>query len=109
MNPFHKKLWIGIVILALLSHLGLILPRIFKAGGAWGEWGTDSIKQMLGFVPAGLARLAGIWKAPLPDYGAGAGGASMTSQAVWYIASGLLGVGLAGVCIFALRKALGKR
>ena len=32
--------------LALLSPLGLILPRIMNAGAAWGEWGVDEIKNV---------------------------------------------------------------
>ena len=42
-----KKLWIGIVILTLLSPLGLIIPALFGAGGAWGEWGLEEIKKLI--------------------------------------------------------------
>ena len=109
METFHRKLWIGIGALALLSPLGLILPEKFKAGDAWGEWGTDSIKVMLGYVPSGLERLSELWKAPLPDYGPGAEGASMVAQSGWYILSGFLGIALAFAAIFVLRKALLKK
>ena len=36
-----SKLWLGVIILAFLSPLGLLLPEYFKAGDAWGEWGAD--------------------------------------------------------------------
>ncbi|MBI4707106.1 MAG: PDGLE domain-containing protein [Candidatus Omnitrophica bacterium] len=62
------KLWFGVVILILLSPLGLILPERFKASDAWGEWGADSFKELVGYIPRGLEKLSGLWKAPLPDY-----------------------------------------
>lgn len=62
------KLWILIAILIILAPIGLVLPEYFKAGGAWGEWGIDEIKELAGYIPAGLKRLASLWSAPLPDY-----------------------------------------
>jgi len=62
------KLWIPIAILIVLSPLGLLLPEHFKAGSAWGEWGIDEMRQLVGYVPKGLAKLSGLWQAPLPDY-----------------------------------------
>jgi cobalt/nickel transport protein len=62
------KLWIGLGVLILLSPLGLLLPTLFKAGGAWGEWGINEIKKLVGYVPKGLEKLAPLWNAPLPDY-----------------------------------------
>jgi hypothetical protein len=62
------KLWIGLAVLILLSPLGLLLPELFKAGGAWGEWGVDEIGKLVGYVPKGLEKLAPLWNAPLPDY-----------------------------------------
>jgi hypothetical protein len=62
------KLWIGLGILIILSPLGLLLPALFKAGGAWGEWGTDEIKELAGYAPRGLEKLSRLWNAPLPDY-----------------------------------------
>ena len=62
------KLWIGLGVLILLSPLGLLLPTLFKAGGAWGEWEMDEVKKLVGYVPKGLEKLAPLWNAPLPDY-----------------------------------------
>jgi len=62
------KLWIGLGILIVLSPLGLILPEHFKAGDAWGEWGTDGIKELVGYIPQGLEKLSSLWSAPMPDY-----------------------------------------
>jgi cobalt/nickel transport protein len=62
------KLWIGLGVLILLSPLGILLPEHFKAGAAWGEWGIDEIKELAGYIPKGLEKLAPLWNAPLPDY-----------------------------------------
>lgn len=62
------KLWIGILILMGLSPLGLWLPERFKAGDAWGEWGVDKLRQLVGYVPEGLEKLSSLWSAPIPDY-----------------------------------------
>jgi hypothetical protein len=63
-----SKLWLGIGILVILSPLGLLLPEYFKAGDAWGEWGPDTLKELVGYIPQGFEKLSGLWNAPLPDY-----------------------------------------
>jgi hypothetical protein len=35
MTKFQKKLWIGLAIMALLTPLGIYLPKKFNAGDAW--------------------------------------------------------------------------
>jgi cobalt/nickel transport protein len=62
------KLWIGLGVLILLSPLGLLLPEHLKAGAAWGEWGIDQIKGLVGYVPKELEKLAPLWNPLLPDY-----------------------------------------
>ncbi|MBI4743665.1 MAG: cobalamin biosynthesis protein [Actinobacteria bacterium] len=64
----YKKLWIGLVVLIILSPLGIIIPAKFNAGSAWGEWGSDEIKSMIGFVPKGMKKLETIWSAKIPGY-----------------------------------------
>ncbi len=63
-----KKLWIGIAILIILTPLGIIIPDHFKAGSAWGEWGKEEVSKLVGYVPAGFAKLSELWNAPMPDY-----------------------------------------
>lgn len=87
------KLWVGIGILILLSPFGLLLPKHFKAGDAWGEWGTDTIKELAGYVPQGLQRLSGLWEAPIPDYAfKGWEEKGLGSLSFAYIASSLIGI-----------------
>ncbi len=106
----HTKLWIGLGILILLSPLGLILPAKFGAGTAWGEWSTEEMHKLIGYVPAGLAKGSDRWKAPMPDYATkGKQEPSLKKQSSEYILSAVLGVSVvAGVAVL-LGKALAKR
>ena len=83
-----RKLWWALGGLILLSPLGLL-----ARGTAWGEWGIEEVQQMLGYVPAGMQRLAGAWPhAPFPDY-ALPGMTSSWAAALGYIVCALVGVG----------------
>ncbi len=68
-NSKLRTLWIGIGILILLVPMGLIVPELLRAGGAWGEWGAEELKKIVGYVPEGMKDLSRIWKAPVSDYG----------------------------------------
>lgn len=92
------KLWIGLGVLAIVSPIGLYMPDKFKAGNAWGEWDADKIKGLVGYVPAGLEKIASVWKALIPDYafkGMGnAGLAGLDHLSIAYIVSALVGIAL---------------
>ena len=92
-NLKFGKLWIGIAILIILSPVGLILPKLFKAGGAWGEWGSDEIEKIAGYVPHGLKKLSELWKAPIPGYAFSGWDKGFKSYA-GYIFSGIIGAAL---------------
>lgn len=105
-----KKLWIGIGALAVCSPLGVFLPGIFKAGSAWGEWGTDEIKEAAGYIPAGLQRLADIWRAPLPDYSfRGWEGKGVGYQSCAYVISAVVGIAVVVAVSMALGKVLSEK
>jgi cobalt/nickel transport protein len=104
MTKSQKKLWTGLFILALLTPLGVVLPERFNAGEAWGEWGAGTLEKLLGYVPEGLRRWAGLWKAPIPGYNFGGEGASTAVQVISYIASGLIGVVAAGIVIYIISR-----
>ena len=104
------KLWIGMIVLILLSPLGLILPQHFKAGSAWGEWDANEIQKLIGYVPQGLKKLADLWNAPMPDYafkGWEEKGLSYLSFA--YISSAVLGIVIIVAVIYLLGKLLGSK
>jgi len=108
MTTFQKKLWIGLLIMALLTPLGILLPETFNAEDAWGEWGIDKLEKLLGYVPEGLKKLADIWKAPISDYNFGGEGASKAVRVLSYIASGFLGIGVCILIVFIISRSISK-
>jgi cobalt/nickel transport protein len=101
------KLGIGVGVLILLSPMGLIVPDHFNAGSAWGEWGSEDIKALVGYVPQGLERLGALWEAPMPGYAfTGWEGRGLTHLSVAYIVSGIVGVGLILALVWGLGKCL---
>jgi len=100
----QKKLWIGLLIMALLSPLGIFLPQLFNSGDAWGEWGTDTLEKLLGYVPEGLRQYAEFWKAPVQDYNLGGEESSLTVQVISYIASGIIGILFVALVIYLISK-----
>ncbi len=106
MNPFQKKLAIGLLVMALLSPLGIILPRLFNAGSAWGEWGPAALQGLLGYVPEGFRKYAGLWKAPAGNYNLGGEHASASAHIISYIISAIAGILIVGFAIFLIAKLL---
>lgn len=104
-----KKLWIGIGILAVLSPLGVLLPRWLGAGGAWGEWSAEEIERISGFIPAGMKRLAELWNAPLSDYAVPGQGKGLLGESLGYVLTGLIGIALTAGAMYVLAKLLARR
>ncbi|HEX9116978.1 MAG TPA: cobalt transporter CbiM [Anaerolineae bacterium] len=93
-----RGLFVSLAVLVVATPLGLLAP-----GTAWGEWsGAELARLGFGFVPAGLARLGGLWGAPLARYDLPALG----NAKMGYVLSALLGVFLAGVVAWLLTLAL---
>ena len=108
MKRFEKKLWLGLIVMALLSPLGIILPKKFGAEDAWGEWSLDTLERLLGYIPEGLKRTADIWVAPIPDYNFGGDGALVITKTLSYIVSGIIGIILASIIMKIISKQLFK-
>lgn len=108
MTRTQKRLWTGLFIMAVLSPLGILLPAWFHSGDAWGEWDTDTLEKLLGFVPDGLKKYAGLWKAPVPDYNVGGEHAPLAVQVISYIASGVLGILVVALVIYVIAKVMVK-
>ncbi len=106
----YRRLWIALLVLALLSPIGLYLPSLLKAGGAWGEWGLDEIRERLGYAPAGMEKTADLWKAPLPDYALpGQENAPLSRLSLSYLFSAFLGMGLCAAGGYLVARWLAKR
>ena len=107
--PAMLRLGASVYALAKLgSALGVPLPEIMKAGSAWGEWGIDEVRQMIGYAPAGMERAAGRWKAPLPEY-ALSGDGSLPVRSVAYVLSAFLGIIACGGGAYLLARWLTRR
>ncbi|MFH0918222.1 MAG: PDGLE domain-containing protein [Candidatus Omnitrophota bacterium] len=104
------KLWLGLAVLILLSPLGLLLPEHFKAGTAWGEWGTNEIKKLAGYVPQGFEKLSNLWNAPMPDYAfKGWEEKGLPHLSFAYIISAIVGIILVVFAILRIGKLLVKK
>jgi cobalt/nickel transport protein len=101
----YRNLLIALGVMALLTPVGLYLPRILQAGGAWGEWGIDEVRTMVGYAPAGMEKRADAWKAPMHDY-APPGGEEASSQAQgwYYLFSAFLGIIACGGAAYLLAR-----
>ncbi len=104
MKTFRRKLVIGIIILALLSPLGLLLPHFFKSKVSFGEASADSLKTELGYIPAGMKKTEKIWKAPVKDYELGTQEKPLWKKSIIYLGSGFLGIGLIALGTLWLQK-----
>lgn len=86
-----RKLWIGLLILAVLSPLGLLVPHWLHGGPAWGEADWDQVEKQ----PSLLHRVSGYWQAPLPNYSSsGAEHSGLAAQSLWYALSAFCGLAL---------------
>jgi cobalt/nickel transport system permease protein len=58
-----RWLWGAVGVLTLLTPIGAL-----ARGAAWGEWSGRDLKSLVGYVPANLAKLGGLWRATMPGY-----------------------------------------
>jgi hypothetical protein len=104
MHTFRRKLIVGILILALLSPLGLLLPGFFKSKEPFGETSADSLKKELGYIPGGMKKDEKIWRAPVKDYELGPDDKPLWKKSIIYLGSGFLGIGLIALGTLWLQK-----
>ncbi|MGA2775664.1 MAG: PDGLE domain-containing protein [Candidatus Omnitrophota bacterium] len=109
MKPI-TKFWIAIAVLIILSPLGLMLPKHFKAGSAWGEWGVDKMQKLAGYIPKGLGKLSNLWKAPMPDYAfKGWEGKGLPQLSFAYIMSAIAGILIIVIVVLIIGRLLVKK
>ena len=75
-----KKYWYAIIALIIFAPIGLLAQ-----GTAFGEWSGGDLKAKLGFIPDGMVRLGGVWKALLPDYSIPGFGSNFFNSSLGYI------------------------
>lgn len=99
-RQISRKLWGALAVVLLLTPLGIV-----ASGAAWGEWAPKDFANAATraeiavasrsavpptAVPTGLARMANLWTAPLPDYAPH----FVKSAAFGYLLSAMFGVGV---------------
>jgi cobalt/nickel transport protein len=104
----YKKLIIFLVILIVLSPLGLMVPKLFNADGAWGEWSIESVKEQTGIEPKGMKNDATLYKAPIDDYNLSDKNNSLSQLSVSYIISGVIGTGIILILTFGTVKLMSR-
>jgi cobalt/nickel transport system permease protein len=95
-----RPLWLGLALMMVLTPLGLL-----ATASAWGEWGTQDLKNAAAreqiaaasgnvappaAVPAGLEKLSTVWTAPMPEYAP----RFLKSERLGYVCSAMFGTGL---------------
>jgi cobalt/nickel transport protein len=87
------KLWLWIAVLAILTPLGIIIPKYFRSAGAFGE-----------------QKISGLWNAPMPDYAfKGWEEKGLPHLSLAYIISALAGIAVIVVLVMAIGKFLSKK
>jgi len=104
MDKTFRVLIYAMIALVILVPIGLI-----ATGTAYGEWGPDELQQAVGYVPAGLQQLNGLWSAPLQDYGLPGQGDTLPEQTPGYYVSAIVGCVVVGGVAYLLGKTIIKR
>jgi cobalt/nickel transport protein len=104
LDKLQKKILITLLLLCLITPIGILAPMFLNAGNAWGEWSAHTIKDLVGYVPQGLARYSEVWKAPLTDYTINARDSSVVHQSGYYIVAGILGATVTYVVMLVISK-----
>jgi ABC-type Fe3+ transport system permease subunit len=99
-----KKLWIGLLVLAVLTPLGLL-----ATGTAFGEWGSKELQQTLGYVPEGIKSGETLWQAIFSGYSIPGFGNTFLHSSMGYILSAVIGIALIYTATLTLGKIIAKR
>ena len=87
-----RFLWVVLAVMIVIVPIGLLVP-----GTAWGEWGTEQLSSLgLAFVPQGMAKLSGLWSAPMSGYDLPA----LKNSNLAYILSGIVGTIVIGIVVW---------
>jgi cobalt/nickel transport protein len=106
----YRPLLVALAVMAMLTPIGLYLPEIVKGGGAWGEWGVEEVRNLIGYAPREMERSADAWKAPLPDYSLpGRQSVPASSRPVSYVLSAFVGIAACGGCAYLVARRLASK
>lgn len=109
LDKLQKKILITLLLLCLITPAGILLPVFFDAGDAWGEWSAQTVKDLIGYVPQGLAKYSDVWEAPLPDYTINSKDTSVVHQSGYYIVSGIAGATVTYIVMLLISRLIVRR
>jgi cobalt/nickel transport system permease protein/cobalt/nickel transport protein len=89
-----RKYLLFLLALAFLCPIGIILPKMFNSGDAWGEWSTETVKKQTGIEPAKMKSAEGLYHAPLSDYSLKNSNGSMKFELISYTISAIAGIAI---------------
>lgn len=96
----YRRGWIVLLILAILTPIGII-----AAGGAWGEWDLDGVRERVGFVPEGMRTGAdGGIESPLEEYTVPGLDRGFFHQGLGTIITAILGAGATALFAFVIAR-----
>jgi hypothetical protein len=72
-------------VLILLTPIGALAP-----GTAWGEWSTEELDSLVGYVPVNLEKVGGWWRAAMPDYAT----PGVSNELLGYLVAAVVGAGV---------------
>ena len=104
MNKLQEKILVILLLLCLLTPIGILLPAFFNTGDAWGEWSAQIVKELVGYVPKGLAKYSDVWKAPLPDYSVKREDSSFVHRSGYYLVSGIIGATITYIVMLLISR-----
>jgi predicted PurR-regulated permease PerM len=104
MNKLQKRILVILLFLCLITPIGILLPAYFNTGDAWGEWSAQTVMELVGYVPKGLAKYSDVWKAPISDYNLNGKDKSMVHKSGYYIVSGVTGATVSFIVMLLISK-----
>jgi len=104
MNRLQKKILSFLLLLCLITPVGILLPAFFNTGDAWGEWSAQTVKELVGYVPEGLAKYSDTWKGPLPDYSFKKEDPSVVRRSGYYLVSGIIGATITYIVMLLISR-----
>jgi len=104
LDKTFRVLLIALIILVICVPIGLI-----ATGTAFGEWGPDELQQAIGYVPAGLQHLTGLWSGPLNEYDLPGNHTTISTQTPGYYVSAIVGVLVVSIIAYGIGRLLIKR
>jgi cobalt/nickel transport system permease protein len=95
----YRRGWLVLCALAVLAPLGII-----AAGGAWGEWDVDGIRERVGFAPRGMAETAAAPKTPFKDYTVPGLGGGFGRESLAAVVTAVLGAGATALIAWGVAR-----